>query len=239
MVWWEKMMIGNNMKKMTIVFIMSVFALLPTFAQEIEHYEIQGAKLGRKIAKQVVQSELTRTDISIGIQTKYGIEAHRSRFTSFVGTADGLAMGSLARSYKYQNYYHGERGFNYRKSKNQSSDISCLEIANITYADEDEDGTLSKDETAQVYFDLINTGSTPLYGIVPVLMADKTKHIQISSPMPIDTLEAESALRYVIELSGDGKRNPNKLYLMLRIKYGDNKYIDIEQITLGTKRKVE
>ena len=53
MVWWEKMMIGNNMKKMTIVFIMSVFALLPTFAQEIEHYEIQGAKLGRKIAKQV------------------------------------------------------------------------------------------------------------------------------------------------------------------------------------------
>ena len=208
-------------------------------AQEIEHYEIQGAKLGRKMARQVVQSENARTGASIGIQTGYGFEVHRRRFTSFVGTADGLAMGSLARSYKYQNYYHGDRNFNYRKPKNQSNDISCLEIANITYADEDGDGTLSKDETAQVYFDLINTGTTPLYGIVPVLMADKTKHILISSPVPIDTLEAENALRYVIELSGDGKRNPNKLYLMLRIKYGDNKYSDVEQIILGTRRKVE
>ena len=126
---------------------------------------------------------------------------------------------------------------NYRKKLDYSTDISALDIANITYADEDNDGSLGKDETAQLYFDLINTSSESLYGIMPVLMANKTKHILISEPCPIDTLKGEHALRYVIELSGDGKKNPGKLSLMLRIKFGQNQYYDVEHIVLGTKRR--
>ena len=80
----------------------------------------------------------------------------------------------------YQNYYQGERKLNYRKRQDQSTDISALDIANITYADDNGDGELKKDETAQIYFDLINTSSESLYGIMPVLMANKTKRITIS-----------------------------------------------------------
>lgn len=231
--------------RLFVVLTVSLFPFI-LFGQEVEedleHYEISGARLGRKIARQIVMTDYERTPATNRLQTftGWGLEDRRSGYhrpLSFVGAMDGAVIGSLAHRYSYQNYYHGPRKFNYRKKREDSTDISTLEIANITYADDDGDGCLSKDETAQVYFDLINTGDTPLYGIVPVLMADKTKHIFISEPCPIDTLNAQSALRYVIELCGDGKKNVGKAYLLLRIKYGQQQYADIKEIVLGTKRK--
>ena len=222
--------------KIIICFITFLFTCLFSIdAQEVTQYEIEGAKLGRKIARQVVQSSVERTVATHKVETFSSDRGYR-RLTSFVGAMDGAVVGSLARSYSYQNYYQGERKLNYRKKAGYSTDISALDIANITYADEDNDGSLDKDETAQIYFDLINTSSESLYGIMPVLMANKTKHVLISEPCPIDTLRGEHALRYVIELSGDGKKNPGKLSLMLRIKYGQNQYYDVEHIVLGTRK---
>ena len=70
-------------------------------------------------------------------------------------------------------------------------------------------------------------------------MANKTKHIIISDPCTIDTLNAKSAIRYVIELSGDGKRSLGTAYLLLRINYGQQQYADVKEIVLGTKRRKE
>ena len=236
--------------KIWLSILLSILLPLATFAQDnvsdadLEHYEIAGAKLGRKVARQVAASYYRRTPtvdrtLSLSPWRGEGSQSGYHRPFSFVGAMDGAVMGSLAQRYKYQNYYHGQRQFNYRKKKTYSTDISALDIANITYADDDGDGMLSKDETAQVYFDLINTGKVPLYGIVPVLMANKTKHVLISEPCVIDTLNAQSALRYVIEISGDGKRNPGKVYLLLRINYGQGQYADVKEIVLGTKRRRE
>ena len=226
--------------KIIICFISFLFTCSFTInAQKLTQYEIEGAKLGRKIARQVVESSIERTVATNKVESFswLGNDKGNRRFTSFVGAMDGAVVGSLARNYSYQHYYQGERKINYRKKQNQSTDISALNIANITYADEDEDGTLNKDEIAQIYFDLINTSTESLYGITPVIMANKTKHIRISEPCPIDTLKGEHALRYIIELSGDGKKNPGKVSLMLRIKYGNNQYYDVEHIVLGTLRK--
>ena len=211
--------------------------------QDLEKYEIQGAKLGKKIARQVKQANFEGTVTTNKVESwhgyGYGDNKGNHRLTSFVGAMDGAVVGSLARNYTYQNYYHGERAFNYRKPKQNSSDITVLDIANITYADEDGDGALGKDESAQIYFDLINTGEEPLYGITPVLMPNKTKHIQISTPSVIDSLQGKHALRYIIEMQGDGKANPGNLQLVLRIKYGQANYSDVEVIGLGTKRRRE
>lgn len=234
-----------KIKKRTIILLLfwiPCFSYAQVF-QDLEDYEIQGAKLGKKIARQVKQSNYERTVTTNKVETwhgyGYGDNRGNHRLTSFVGAMDGAVVGSLAHNYTYQNYYHGKRSFNYRKPKQNSSDITALNIANITYADEDGDGALGKDESAQVYFDLINTGNEPLYGITPVLMPNKTKHIQVSTPCVIDTLLGNHALRYIIEMQGDGKSNPGKLQLVLRIKYGQAKYADVEIIGLGTKRKKE
>lgn len=227
------------MSKFLYTLLFLLFPMHFVIAQKCEHYEIQGAKLGQKIARQIVQSSIERTVTTNKTETRWGIgygdNTGNRHFTSFVGAMDGAVIGSLARKYNYQNYYHGRRSINYRKKLQNSSDISTLDIVNITYADEDGDGALGKNEIAQIYFDLINTSEKPLYGIIPVLMADKTKHINISEPCPIDTLKSEHALRYVIELAGDGKRNPGKLHLMLRIKYGQNQHYNVEHIFLNSK----
>lgn len=220
--------------------------LIPLFAHaqddDLEHYEIAGAKLGRKISRQIGQADFDRTVVTDKVVTLNGWwypgqKTGYRRPMSFVGAMDGAVIGSLAHHYEYQNYYHGPRKFNYRKRNNVSTDISALEIQNITYADENGDGLLGKEEIAQVYFDIINTGDTPIYGIIPVLLANKTKHILISDPIPIDTLNPKSALRYIIELAGDGKRNAGNSYLLLRIKYGQQQNWDVKEIFLGTKRR--
>ena len=213
---------------------------LSVMAQEesYEHYEIAGAKLGRKINRQIRVTDFVRTPTTVTNTFGNGRYGYQ-RPLSFVGAMDGAVMGTLARNYKYQNYYHGPREFNYRKKAEYSNDISALEIQNVTYADDNNDGLLGKNETAQIYFDLINTGDTPLYGITPVVMANKTKHILVADPLPIDTLQAQSALRYVVELSGDGKRDPGKVFLLLRIKYGQQQYKDIVEIGLGTRKRKE
>lgn len=212
------------------------------YAQDTEQYEIQGAKLGSKIARQITESSFESTVTTNRVTTDHGFgrgdNTGNHRLTSFVGAMDGAVVGSLAQNYSYQNYYHGPRNFNYRKKSQNSTDISALEIANITYADEDGDGLLSKNECAQIYFDLINTGDKPLYGIVPVMMVDKTKYVDVSAPVTIDTLKSHQALRYIIELVG---KNPSTgmVHLVLRIKYGADQYADMQEICLGTRRKRE
>lgn len=143
----------------TIIFYVFLLACsLSITAQNTEQYEIEGAKLGKKVARQVVQNSIERTVATKKVESYswLGNNKGNRRLTSFVGAMDGAVVGSLARSYSYQNYYQGERKLNYRKKSEYSSDISALDIANITYADEDNDGSLGKDETAQLYFDLIN-----------------------------------------------------------------------------------
>ena len=201
-------------------------------AQTGKDYDKQKAKLTRKVGRQVMESDFVRT-VTTNKISFWGDDTGNHGFTSFVGAADGMVMGSLAKYYSYQNYYHGPRGINIRHSSTDSDNISALEIMNVTFADEDGDGALGKRESAQVYFDIINTGDNSLFGIVPVLMANKTRHVRITAAVPIDTLEAESALRYVIELKGDGKRNPGKIKLLLRIKYGKGQYWDVGQFFLG------
>lgn len=183
------------------------------------------------MGRQMTESDYYRT-VSTNKIGYWGEETGNHGFTSFVGAMDGAVIGSLAKYYSYQNYYHGPRGINVRHEKGDSEDISALELTNLTFADEDGDGKLGKNETAQVYFDIINTGQLAIYGITPVLMAHKTKHVRISSPLRIDKLEGESALRYVIEVSGDGKRNPGKLVMLLRIRFGHGQYWDVQQIEL-------
>ena len=226
------------------IVLFSISALFCNAQEEnLEHYEMAGAKLGRKIGRQVIQSNYERTpSVNTARSTTglgYGEVSGYHKPFSFVGAMDGAVIGSLARNYTYQNYYHGPRQFNYRKKQTNSTDISKLEIANITFADDNEDGMISKDEVAQIYFDLINTGDEPLYGITPVILANKTKHLLISDPVAIDTLNANNALRYIIEVAGDGKKNPGNVYLLLRIKYGLQQYCDIQEIRLGTKRRKE
>lgn len=236
------MRIGNigGVMKGIVAFMVSVTFFLGTVSAQTTEYEVQGAKLGEKIARQVGESNFERTVTTNKVETWYGQargdETGNRRLTSFVGPMDGAVMGSLAHSYKYQNYYHGERGLMVRKNLKNSTDISALEIANITYADEDGDGALGKYETAQVYFDLINTGDEPLYGITPIVMANKVKHVNISSPCPIDTLQAQHALRYIVEMAGDGKSDPGKILLVVRIRYGLDDYIDVQDILIGAKR---
>lgn len=208
--------------------ILSFLGALAVCAQERQDV-LSGAIVGEKIAHLQDQSEFDREYMKDS-PVKY-------RPTSFINAMTGTAMGSLAHYYGYQNYYQGPRSFNYRRKSNYSTDISRIEIANITYADENGDGELSSRENAQIYFDVINTSNEPFFGLMPVVISYKTKNIFISDPIRIDTIQGQKALRYVVEIYGDKSISCGKAYLKLSLHYGQDQNADIQEICIPTKRR--
>lgn len=216
------------MYKVFALIVLPFLGALTVCAQERQDV-LSGAIIGEKVANLQGQSEFDREYMKDN-PVKY-------RPTSFINAMTGTAMGSLAHYYGYQNYYQGPRSFNYRRKTNYSTDISCIEIANITYADENGDGKLSSKESAQIYFDIINTSEEPFYGLMPVVVSYKTKHLFISDPIRIDTIQGQKALRYVVEIYGD-KSIPNGMaYLKLCLHYGQDQSVDVQEICIPTKRK--
>lgn len=191
---------------------------------------LSGAVVGEKIANLQGQREFDREYMKDS-PVKY-------RPTSFINATTGVAMGSLARYYDYQNYYQGPHSFNYRRKNHFSTDISCIEISNITYADENGDGVLSSGENAQLYFDVINTSEEPFYGLMPVVLSYKTKRIFISDPIRIDTIQGKRALRYVAEICADKSIPNGTAFLKISLHYGQDQNIDIQEICIPTRRKM-
>lgn len=216
------------MYKILAFTLLSFLGVLSLFAQERQDV-LSGAIVGEKIARLQGQSEFDREYMKDS-PVKY-------RPTSFINSMTGTAVGSLAHHYSYQNYYQGPRAFNYRYKSNYSTNIGSIELANITYADENGDGALSSEENAQIYFDVINTSEEPFYGLMPVIVPYKTKKVFISDPIRIDTIQGNKALRYVVEIAA-GKSLPNgTAFLKLSLHYGHNQSWDVQEIYIPTKRK--
>lgn len=210
----------------TALFFLGVSSLCAQEKQDV----LSGAVVGEKIANLQGQSEFDREYMKDS-PVKF-------RPTSFINAMTGAAMGSLARYYDYQNYYQGPRSFNYRRKTNYSTDITCIEISNITYADENGDGALSSGENAQLYFDVINTSEKPFYGLMPIVLSYKTKHIFISDPIRIDTIQGKRALRYVTEVCADKSIPNGTAFLKISLHYGQGQNVDIQEVCIPTKRKM-
>ena len=67
--------------------------------QDLEKYVIQGAKLGKKIARQVKQANFERTVTTNKVESwhgyGYGDNKGNHRLTSFVGAMYGAVVGSV------------------------------------------------------------------------------------------------------------------------------------------------
>lgn len=218
----------RNCVRILILLIIGSTNVANICAQE-DHYEITGAKIGEKVIRLVNQSAFDK---------EYMKDSPvRYRPTSFIGAMTGTVTGSLARYYGYQYYYQGPRSLNYRRKSEYSTDISAVEISDIIYADENGDGILSSGENAQIYFDIINTGDEPIFGLLPIVLSYKTKKIQVSDPIRIDTLEAQKALRYVAEIVADKSIPNGKAYFKIHLHYGQDQNADIQEVCIPTKRR--
>ena len=96
------------MKAFILLCLFLFCPLVLIVAQENKDYEKQGAKLVKKMNRQIMESDLQHT-VTTNKISFLGDDTGNHGFRSYVGAMDGVVTGSLAKHYAYQNYYHGKR----------------------------------------------------------------------------------------------------------------------------------
>lgn len=81
-----------------------------------------------------------------------------------------------------------------------------LVIRNARFVDDNEDGTLQRNELSKIIFEVVNTGSTPVYDVQPtVVEATGNRHIFISPSMHVEKLMPGKGIRYTAMVKADNR----------------------------------
>jgi len=137
-----------------------------------------------------------------------------------VGVVAGAATGAAAsnsiennRTKTYRNSSARTSSYDndeveYSRSRTYStgahSNWSNIDIRNIQYSDPNDNHVLEAGESANISFEIYNTGSEALYDVAPQITCS-TKQVQISPTAIVSTIEPGQGVRYRAAVVG-GKR---------------------------------
>lgn len=116
-------------------------------------------------------------------------------------------------------------------------DIPNVEIRNVRFIDDNQDGCLSSGEMAKVTFEIMNRGSQTLYNVMPsVAEANAGKHILISPSIMVESITPGRGIRYTATVMGGKKlRDGNARFALTLLQ--DNKSIcKVHELTINTRR---
>ncbi len=81
-----------------------------------------------------------------------------------------------------------------------------LEIVNARFVDDNENGTLNRNETCKLIFEIMNRGSQPVFDVVPtVVETTGNKHIFISPSIHVERIDPGRGVRYTAMVKADGR----------------------------------
>lgn len=79
-----------------------------------------------------------------------------------------------------------------------------LEIVNARFVDDNENGTLNRNETCKLIFEVMNRGSQPVFDVVPtVVETTGNKHIFISPSIHVERIDPGRGVRYTAMIKAD------------------------------------
>lgn len=115
--------------------------------------------------------------------------------------------------------------------------IPNVEIRNVSFIDDNQDGCLSRGEMAKVVFEIMNRGSQTLYNVTPsVTVANAGEHILISPSVMVESIAPGRGIRYTATVKGGKKlRDGNARFALTLLQ--DNKSISkVYELTITTRR---
>ncbi len=81
-----------------------------------------------------------------------------------------------------------------------------VEIVNARFVDDNENGTLNRNETCKLIFEIMNRGTQPVYDVVPtVVETTENKHIFISPSIHVERIDPGRGVRYTAMIQADGR----------------------------------
>ena len=154
---------------------------------------------------------------------------------SDLGTVVGMAVGGMIGAaatapqtedgnYRSSDYYYEYERDDYRQN-NSYSPFANIEIEELRFVDENNNGALDADEHARLVFIMRNTGRDYVYDIAPVITVSGTKEIFLSPTAIVKEMAPGKAVRYQSEVIATKKLKNGKADFSIGFSDGDKLYI--------------
>ena len=151
-----------------------------------------------------------------------------------VGTVVGMAVGGIIGAaatapktddgnYRSSDYYHDYDMDDYR-GNNAYSPFANIEIVDLRFIDENDNGALDGGEHAKLVFIIRNMGRDYVYDIAPVITVSGTKEIYLSPTAIVKELGPGKAVRYQSEVIATRKLKNGAADFSIGFSDGDKLY---------------
>ena len=154
---------------------------------------------------------------------------------SDMGTVVGMAIGGIIGAAATSDYYYDYDMDDYRQ-KNAYSPFVNIEIVELRFVDENNNGALDANEHAKLVFILRNTGRDYVYDIAPVITVSGTKEIYLSPTAIVKELGPGKAVRYQSEIVASKKLKNGVADFSIGFSDGDKLYT-LRSFQLRTNRR--
>ena len=165
---------------------------------------------------------------------------------SDMGTVVGMAIGGIIGAaataprtdngnYRSSDYYYDYDLDDYRQN-NAYSPFVNIEIVELRFVDENNNGALDANEHAKLVFILRNTGRDYVYDIAPVITVSGTKEIYLSPTAIVKELGPGKAVRYQSEIIASKKLKNGVADFSIGFSDGDKLYT-LRSFQLRTNRR--
>lgn len=153
---------------------------------------------------------------------------------SDLGTVVGMAVGGIigaaatapktdGGNYRSSDYYYDYDMDDYRQN-NAYSPYASIDIEELRFVDENNNGALEANEHARLVFIIRNTGRHYVYDIAPVITVSGTKEIYLSPTAIVKELGPGKAVRYQCEVVATKKLKNGVVDFSIGFSDGDKLY---------------
>ncbi len=112
-------------------------------------------------------------------------------------------------------------------------------VRNVTFADGNGDGALSRRESGKVTFEVMNNSGVTIYDVNPIVVETTgNKHIHISPPVRVGSIAPGRGVRYTATVYADSRVKDGMIAIKVAVVQGDREITSqVKELRIAVKRK--
>ena len=115
--------------------------------------------------------------------------------------------------------------------------VPTIEIRNARIVDENQNGSINRNEISKVIFEIYNHGKEPLYAVQPtVVETTGNKHIFISPNMHVERIDPGKGIRYTAMIKADNRLKDGEVCICVSVLQGTKSISKVSEFNIPTRK---
>ena len=115
--------------------------------------------------------------------------------------------------------------------------VPTIEIRNARIVDENQNGSINRNEISKVIFEIYNHGKEPLYDVQPtVVETTGNKHIFISPNMHVERIDPGKGIRYTAMIKADNRLKDGEVCICVSVLQGTKSISKVSEFNIPTRK---